>query len=142
LSALDRVAREIEADPAVGLRGREPATACQEVSESVGRQVAILPEDVRRGEGRVAAKVNLDGWREPPEAIAILLRDEEGRLRQVHLEGHSLHPDRVSGTIKHANGRRVAGKGAIGEGVDLDDPLGHAQPRSIAVEMEGGEIGP
>jgi len=58
----------------------------------VRRHLAELVEDMRRRERAVAAEIDLRGRREPAQRESTLCAEDEGRLRQVHLEGYLLHP--------------------------------------------------
>ena len=71
----------------------------------------LLPEDVGAGQGRVAAEVHLDGRREPAEPEAVPLAMQEGRLRQVHLPRHVLHPALVARAGKTQTAAGLPAKG-------------------------------
>ncbi len=104
----------------------EPAAARVEAERLAVRDVAFGPEDVRGGQRRVAAEIDLDRGREPAQAEAVLVAHEERGLREVHLRGHRLHPALGARRGQHAHGGRVAGERTIGERVDLADRVGHA----------------
>jgi hypothetical protein len=67
------------------------------------------------------AQLHLDGRREPAQAEAVARGMEEGRLGEVHLAGHVLHPVRVARPVEKADRGRVAGEGAVGKGVHLEE---------------------
>ena len=56
-----------------------------------------LPKDVGTRQGRVAAELNLHRRSEPAETEPFLKSPEEGRLGEVHLPCHLLHPVRFTG---------------------------------------------
>ena len=107
--------------------GRQQAAPGLEAGDLIGRDVSLFPEDVRRGQGRVAAEVDLGVRREPSEVEAGRPSEPGGerRLRQVHLGRHVLHPSRVARLGQDADRRGIAGEATIGEGVNLGDALGH-----------------
>jgi hypothetical protein len=45
----------------------------------------------------MAAKINLNGRGEPPEAETIVFSLQERGLRKIHLTGHTLHPTFITG---------------------------------------------
>ena len=69
----------------------------------------------------MAAEIDLDARREPPEVEPVRPRDEKRGLREVHLPGHGLHPVGVPRAGEQAHRGGVAGEGAIGERVDLGE---------------------
>ena len=106
-------------------------------------QVSFLPEQVGAGQRRVPAEVHFGGRGEPPQIEALRAPHQERRLRQVHLRSHLLHPARVTRGGEQAHGRRVAGERAVGEGVDLAEPLRLAQGTTASASIStsiSGEI--
>src|SRR5579871_2844572 len=78
------------------------------------------------GQGGVAAEGDLNDRREPAQAVTVPLGMEECRLSLVDLASQGLHPGLVLGARQHANSRRIARKGLLGdEGVDLEVRVGH-----------------
>ena len=116
------VSWEVELDPfAVEGRCEEPAFRV-EADRLGGRHEALLPEDVRAGQRRVAAEVHLDSWGEPAQrVVAVGPSSEKGSLRQIHLARDELHPAIVAGFGQDGDCRRIAREGLIGERVDLPD---------------------
>ena len=104
--------------------GQRPAEGAKAIA-SPGVGAARLPERVGARQRGVAAEVDLRDRREPPQAVAVAVREEEGRLGQVHLRGQRLHPRLAGGPLQQADRGRVAGEGARGEGVDLVQRRGH-----------------
>src|SRR5690606_29147686 len=68
---------EVELDPLACPRGREQPAARVEVRGLVRREVPVLPEHVRAGEGRVAAEVDLGGRGEPAQVIGAVVAPHE-----------------------------------------------------------------
>ena len=79
---------------------------------------------VRARQRRVTAQIDLGRGREPAEIELDVSADEKGRLGQVHLARHQLHPRRVTSRGQDADGRRIAGEGSVGERVHLSERLG------------------
>ena len=69
----------------------------------------------------MTAQVGLQHRGEPPQAVRAgrALGQQEGGLGEVHLRGDGLHPGRVGLLGQQADGGRVAGERALGEGVNL-----------------------
>jgi hypothetical protein len=67
------------------------------------------------------AQIDLQRGREPAQVIPVGPLPEKGGFGEVHLARYVLHPAVVPRRGKHADGRRVAGEGFGGEGVDLVD---------------------
>ena len=86
-----RIGREVEDNPVALARGGQSAAARVEARRLVGRQGAGLPQDVRAGQRRVAAQVDLDGRREPAQREGVALIDWGGHVRLLTLvaaDGH------------------------------------------------------
>jgi hypothetical protein len=88
----------------------------------------------------VAAQIDFDGRGEPSkiEAIALGPRREEGRLGEIHLARHQVHPRRITSGGQQAHSGRITGKRLVRERVDLEErkfgragSAGHV-PRIIA----------
>ena len=127
-----RRGREVEPDPAVGAwPGGQRAAGGVEPDRGPGPDPALAPEHVGRGEGGVPAQLDLDGGGEPAQPVAAGLGpwQQEGRLRQVHLGRHPLHPGRLGVLVEQADRGRVAGERLGGEGVDLEQGPGHGRVR-------------
>src|SRR5512139_1507788 len=80
------------------------------------------------GQGGMAAKVHLNCGREPAEVVAVILFEEEGGFREVHLLGHGLHPCRLPSLGKKADRRRVARKGFFRKSINLINRDAHFVP--------------
>jgi hypothetical protein len=65
------------------------------------------------------AKIDFDSRREPSQSECVVARHDKCGLRQIHFGRNGLHPSRVGRLIEKTNGRRIARKGTIREGVDL-----------------------
>lgn len=115
--------------------GREDAAARGEADQPA--REAAGDEDVRGGEGRVAAHVHLGGRREPAQRPAGLAAGPEGMgeggLGEVDLGGDLLQPGvRWEPVFEEQDPGGVAAEGAVGEGVDDSDA--HAIDRREAGE--------
>ena len=124
------IGREVHGHPAVGVdRAGEDAAPGVEASTAQHRG---------GGQGGVAAEVDLHGRGEPAEVVvAVGSPHREGGLRQVHLVGHLLHPPLGGRAVEEADGRRVAGERAVGEGVDDDQVGGHSGLLGSAAGQDG-----
>jgi hypothetical protein len=78
----------------------------------------MLEDHVRGGERRVAAQVDLDRGREPAQAVARALGNEERGLAQVVLGRDRLHEPVVEPGAERHDAGRIAGERPIAEGVD------------------------
>src|SRR5262249_21544708 len=84
----------------------------------------------------VTAQGHFDFRREPAQVEMIWLRDKKRSLGEVHLPGNGLEPvSRLPGG-KKADRRRVAGKRAVGEGVNVKEWKHHFRPRQKAAGTE------
>src|SRR6266581_2634408 len=88
--------------------------------------MAVLPEHVRTRQCGVTTQVDLDGWGEPAQVKTVCASAEKGRLRQVHLTRHVLHPLGLARRREDADSRRIARKGRVCEGINLDNAQSHA----------------
>jgi hypothetical protein len=86
-----------------------------------GWQMAVLPEDVRAGQRSMATEGNFNSWSEPAQIKTIRAPAQKRRLGEVHLTRHVLHPLRLAWRWQDAHGGRVAGKGGICKGVNLNN---------------------
>ena len=125
----DGISGEVELHPVAPSRCGKRAAARLELRRSPAGEGIRLPEDVRAGQRRVAAQVDLDGGREPaqlevPRLVGDHGPDERG-LGEVHLGGHGLHPRRVRGRLEEAHRGRVAGEGAGRERVHMEKGRAH-----------------
>src|SRR5262249_5574221 len=114
-----RFEREIEFDLALFVQGGEDFTPGRE-ADFVAGGLLLLPEDVRRGQRGVAAQVHFAFRGEPAQVEMVGLPDEEGRLREIHLPGDGLQPAILSPGREQADRRRIAGEGAVSEGVNVE----------------------
>jgi hypothetical protein len=69
----------------------------------------------------MATEGNFNSWGEPAQVKTIWTLAQKRRLGEVHLTRYVLHPLRLAWRRQDAHGSRVAGKGAIGKGVNLDN---------------------
>src|SRR6266850_6220648 len=103
--------------------------------------MAFFPEDVSARQRRVAAEVNLDCGREPPQIESVPPANQKGRLCQVHLSSYPLHPLRITGRRQKTDGRRIAGKRPVGKSIDLGEALDTAHginaSASISTNISG-----
>ena len=121
-----RDAGEVQLDLAATSHGGErPLPRREPGGGSRLARMAFFPQDVGRGQCGVAAEIDLDRRGEPAQLVGRLgvEPEEEGRLGEVHLAGHLLHPLGGGGFGEDADGRRVAGERAIGERIDDGDSL-------------------
>ena len=88
---------------------------------STGRQMAILPEDVRAGQRGMATEGNFDSWGEPAQIKTIRAPAQKRRLGEIHLTCHVLHPLGFTRRRQDAHSGRVAGKGRVCKGIYLDN---------------------
>jgi len=112
-------------------------------------QVARLLQNVSASQRRMAAQCDLDRGREPAQAEAVILPDQERSLRQVHLARDIAHPPLRTGLCQQTDRSGVAAKHPVGEHVDLRQDLPHAtllattkdEPvttgRSVAIRRSG-----
>jgi hypothetical protein len=89
------------------------------VGWSAGRQMAVLPEDVRTGQRGMATEGDLDSWGEPAQIKTIRAPAQKRRLGEVHLTCHVLHPLGFTRRRQDAHRGRIAGKWGVGKGVYL-----------------------
>jgi len=115
-------------DPVAGaLRQQLPATGVKACLLR-GGQAALLPKHVRAGQRGMAAQVHFDRRSEPAQVVAAILRDQEGRLGEVHLARHIPHPALLGSCREDTHGRRISGERPAGERIDLGDDDGHNSP--------------
>src|SRR5947208_13431447 len=69
----------------------------------------------------VTAEVDLHDRCEPAKRPSVGARQQESRLRQIHLSADALHPLRTPLAIEKADRRRIAAEWLVGEGVDLKE---------------------
>jgi ArsR family transcriptional regulator len=90
-----------------------------------GRQVAVLPENVRTGDGRMAAEIHLHGGCQPAQMEIAIVGNQEGGFGEVQFARDVAQPVIGARRFHHANRGRISGKRDIGEGIDGDDSNGH-----------------
>lgn len=121
-----RFCRKVQFNPLPCQPGGEEAAEGIELDDLPSLCQALAEEDMGAGQSGVAAEVNLHLRGKPAQAPAILPGCQEGRLRQVHLHGHLLHPCLSLPAIEEqAHSRRVAGEGLLGKGVHLVYGISH-----------------
>jgi hypothetical protein len=83
--------------PVGDLRGKESAKRVKP-GRLTRRQAALLPEDVGRGQSRMAAELHF-GERGEPAKVVVAVRppQDESRLGEVHFPGHVLEPSVAAG---------------------------------------------
>ncbi len=115
---------EIEFDVVSVASGFQDAALGREADFLAGG-LALLPENMRRRQGCMAAQVHFDARREPAQIKMIRLFDQIGRLREIHVPGHGLQPAIVFPFGKKADGGGIARERAVGEGVNVEEGNGH-----------------
>jgi hypothetical protein len=121
----ERLRGKVQLDPLPRPARRQQPAARVEARLLVRRQVPVLPQHVRGCQRSVPAQIHLHRRREPAQPPPIRLRVEKRGLGQVHLGRHVPHPPLFARLREDAHGRRVAGEGAVREGVYLHDRLRH-----------------
>src|SRR4051794_39681726 len=89
--------------------------------------MAVFPEHVRACQCGMTAQVDFDGWSEPAQVKTVCASAEKSRLRQVHLTCYVLHPLGLARRREDTDSRRIASKGGICKGINLD----HAQSHTL-----------
>src|SRR6202035_4203646 len=110
---------KIHFDPGALLPGSERTGSGMEACRLTRFEFALLPKYMSARQRGVAAQINLDGWREPPQIVSLLSFHEKSGLRQIHLPGNRLHPLSVARLREDTNCRGVAGERLVRESVNL-----------------------
>ena len=125
-SGPDRLAGEIERDPVGALPCGQESAPRLEPRGLASFEEAFLPEDVRCRQGGMAAEIDLRFRGEPSEVERTVVEPVgEGRLGEVHLRCHILHPLIVGRFRQDADRGGIARISALCERVDLGDALAH-----------------
>ena len=114
----------------LALAGDIKRTASAVEAQEIAAGLQVLVDDVGARQGGVAAEVDLDRRCEPAQVVvAVVPREEVGRLSQVVLRRDGLQDLVREPGLQRAHGRRVSGEDARGEGIDLIDRdfSGHAK---------------
>src|SRR5712692_8231768 len=110
---------------ALAADGELPAARAE--SHALRRGQAVAEEDVRGGERRVTAEIDLHRRRKPAKRHHLAASDDEGGLGEVVLRRdrreHAVRQPRVE--EDHCGG--ISAKGAVGKGVDLVERELHFQ---------------
>ena len=124
--------REIQLDPFAAPLRREQTAARVESRLFPRRQMAILPENVRACQGRVAAEIYFNHRRQPAQIKSVIARNQEGSFRKIHFARDVPEPLFGPGLLDYAHGGWVSGERNIRECIDGDNSNRHLE---ILVEM-------
>src|SRR5712692_6003549 len=112
---------EIELDQIAAARRGEQAAPGMETRRFTRRNQLLFPQRMRAGQRGMTAEVDLHDRCEPAKRPSVGARQQESRLRQVHLRADALHPLRAPLAIQKTDCRWIPAKGLVGEGVDLKE---------------------
>jgi hypothetical protein len=97
----------------------------------IRREVSLFPKKMGASECGMAAQINLNRRREPPQSKAAVARQQKCRFRQIHLAGHELHPGIFARLLQQADGCRISSERPLREGIYLSDRLAHDSPFQV-----------
>src|SRR5690606_24798114 len=85
----------------------------------------LFPDDMRAGEGRMTAEIDLDGGRKPAELEVATVIEQEGGFGQIEF-ARDLVLERIIDSVgEQADAGRIAGEEPVGETIDGEDGLFH-----------------
>ena len=101
--------------------------------------VLSAEQDMGAGQSGVAAELYLQAWREPAQLEirrAGRVGHREGGLREIVLQRDRLKDLVGQPFVERHHRRRIAGEGAVGEGIDLNEwERGHSGIGSLVSSM-------